>query len=171
MDIEIRKTSIIDLQDIAKIHLDCWKENYKGLIEQNFLDSLNLENFLKKRQKIIQEDPSIQLVAVHEHKVIGFCDAGPFYFRRNQHISSEQEAKLVDPGELYAIYVCPKHQNQGVGKALFLQVKKELIERNLYPFIVWTLNDNDNSRRFYESLGGISIDKMYGEWGGGKNTT
>ncbi|MBN9288032.1 MAG: hypothetical protein BGO43_00800 [Gammaproteobacteria bacterium 39-13] len=168
LEIIIRKSSLIDLHDIAKIHLACWKENYKELIEQNFLDSLKLENLLKKRKKIIQKDPNIQLVAVHDNKVIGFCDAGPFYSRQNQHMSREKKAKFVETGELYAIYVCPRYQNQGAGRALFFQAKIELIQRNLLPFIVWTLNDNYISRRFYESLGGILIEKMYGEWGGQK---
>lgn len=164
----IRSAYIEDASSIANIHLACWKTNYQNIISQVFLDSLKWQDRLENRQRIIREDPCIQLVALYEDRIVGFCDAGKLYFRKNQILSIEQQQKRDEPGEIYAIYISPEHQKKGIGKALFLETKEQLAQKNLIPFVVWTLKDNYVSRQFYEALGGKLVDVAEGTWGGQK---
>ena len=164
--ITVRPASLLNAADIAHIHLNCWKNNYKGIIDQSFLDTLTLEDRLKNRQKILKESTDIHFIALYQNKIVGFCDAGHFYFRTNQKLSTEQRNNRNEPGEIYSMYVSPEYQNRGIGKFLFEQARNELNNKGLIPFIIWTLKDNQASCQFYESLGGIRIDEMVRSFGG-----
>ena len=60
-------------------------------------------------------------------------------------------------GEVYAMYVHPARQGQGIGRTLLRAVATGLVERGLVPIVIWTLFDNPQSRGFYEALGGTVI--------------
>ncbi len=166
MKLIIRKAILEDALEIATVHQRCWQTCYKGIVDQTYLDDLKLEMRLKNREKYIQENAGIHLVAVLESKVVGFCDAGEFFIRKNQIITADQQQNLREPGELYAIYVDPEFQHKGIGKALFEQIKSELKQKGLTPFILWTLKNNPISCQFYEALGGKPVAEILGSWGG-----
>ncbi len=158
-EIIIRKGSLQDVADIASLTFRCWKLNYKGIISQNFLDNIRTERLLENRKKYIQENPGLHLVAEFKNQVVGFCDTGPLYFRKNQNITPEKKRNRTELGEVYTIYIDPDYQHQGIGSILFQEAKKLLIEKNLSPFLVWVLKDNHSSRQFYKKLGGQEVDE------------
>ena len=165
-NIVTRQSCMNDASDIAKIHYQCWQTNYIDIIDHTFLNSLKLEDRIKNREKIIREDPCIQLVTLYENKVVGFCDAGSFYFRENQTVAIHDSAKFKEPGEIYAIYIDPKYQNNGIGQILFSEARRQLFQKGLAPFIVWTLKDNSIAYKFYEKLNGKIIGDMNVNFGG-----
>ncbi len=61
-------------------------------------------------------------------------------------------------GELYAIYVLPKYQRQGLGALLFESVASALSRRGLTPMFLWALANNP-AKRFFERLGGRPVPK------------
>lgn len=76
--------------------------------------------------------------------MVGFADFGP---ARN----------LDETGELYAIYVQPEAWGGGFGRALMGEVLRGLEEAGFRQAILWVLEDNPRSRRFYER-GGWALD-------------
>jgi GNAT superfamily N-acetyltransferase len=60
-------------------------------------------------------------------------------------------------GEVYALYVRPAYQRQGIGRVLLRAAATGLAERGLVPVVIWTLFDNPASRAFYEAQGGTAI--------------
>jgi GNAT superfamily N-acetyltransferase len=60
-------------------------------------------------------------------------------------------------GEVYAIYVAPERQGQGIGRVLLKAAADGLVERGLVPIVIWTLFNNPQSRGFYESREGVVI--------------
>jgi ribosomal protein S18 acetylase RimI-like enzyme len=56
-------------------------------------------------------------------------------------------------GELYAIYVLPESSGRGVGQALMAETLRRLGEDGFAEAVLWVLEDNPRTRRFYESSG------------------
>jgi ribosomal protein S18 acetylase RimI-like enzyme len=63
------------------------------------------------------------------------------------------EDAIVTTGELYAIYVAPQAMNQGLGSALMMVGKEQLIAHGFTRATLWVLESNQRARRFYESKG------------------
>ena len=70
-------------------------------------------------------------------------------------------------GEIYAIYILQEYQGKGIGIALVKPIINDLIGVGINSMLVLVLKDN-NSRKFYESLGGRKIDTVEVEIGGNK---
>jgi predicted acetyltransferase len=157
-EVLIRPAVYEDAEDVERVRIQSWKESYRGLIDQSFLDQLSFEKSLKMRQQILQANTSdkIFLVAVNQGQIIGFCDAGP------NRIDSDGF-----PGEVYAIYLLEEYKHLGIGKKLFSKACDHLIKKELTPYLVWTLEENQTARRFYEKMGGTlfskRIDKIIGD--------
>ena len=50
-DIIIRNIKKQDIPKVVDIHINGWKTDYKGIIEDKYLDTMNKEEKIKKRQK------------------------------------------------------------------------------------------------------------------------
>lgn len=44
----IRKVTIADIPEIARINVECWKHNYKGIIAQDLLDDMSVEKTIQR---------------------------------------------------------------------------------------------------------------------------
>lgn len=64
-------------------------------------------------------------------------------------------------GELYSIYILREFQKQGIGKMLFNCVIQKLKENKLVPMIIWVLEENKQTRNFYELMDGAKIKERY----------
>ena len=110
MQIEIRKATIADADDIGSVHYQAWIETYTGLINADFLantsPSKSSERFRQNRCQNIA-------VATVDGKIVGFCGYGA---PRDSDISN-------DWGELYGIYVLRQYQHISLGKRLISRAK------------------------------------------------
>jgi GNAT superfamily N-acetyltransferase len=93
------------------------------------------------------------LVAELAGAIVGFASFGPTLGE-----------PTPDVGELYAIYVVPETSGCGVGQALMVEVLKRLRSEGFTEAILWALEDNPRTRRFYELAG-------WHEDGGSKDET
>ena len=133
-----------DVEDAAKIRINGWKTAYKGIINDNHLNSLNVEEQIKKFEKYVGKDNFI--VAVEDEKVLGFC-------RFSYDNSSSSNIDYVDC-ELNALYVHPEFKGNGIGTKLFKYVLNIFCNLNKKSMILWCLADNVNSINFYKHMGG-----------------
>ncbi|MBT2680078.1 GNAT family N-acetyltransferase [Bacillus sp. ISL-35] len=140
---EIRKATLQDAEGIAKVHVKSWQETYKGLVSQEYLDSLKAEDRqpLWEKSLIQTSDTSPVFVAVTPGgEIVGFASFG-----------KERMGKLNADGELYAIYILKKYQRDRIGTKLLHTGLEELLRQKDESMLVWVLKDNE-SRKFYESL-------------------
>jgi GNAT superfamily N-acetyltransferase len=128
------------------------------MMPDEILDQMTVEN-PPKRSK--QPDPKLveskrAFVATDKNgEIIGFSAGG--ISRTNDHDF---------PSELWAIYVLQSYQGQGIGKALFEAVHREL-SVSYKKMIIWVLEKNHSAHRFYENLGGTKLDlKKPFQWDG-----
>ena len=137
-----------DAAIVAMIHTLAWQHAYSGIIDQGFLDAIDLQKRSEGwRNGIIKNDPAIlRLVAVMDEKICGFLTG-----------LENRKADLLPhcDSELWAIYVHPAQLRNGAGKKLFARFNAELRAFGKKRFCVWALEENTPARKFYESQGGI----------------
>ena len=139
----IRKATKEDASGIAKVHVRSWQETYQGIVSQEYLDSLKMEDRKPLWEKSLSEsaETSPVFVAVNpEGEIVGFASFG-----------RERSGKFKADGELYAIYILKKYQGCKLGLRLLQAGLDDLLKQKYHSMLVWVLADNE-SRKFYESL-------------------
>lgn len=149
----IRSAELTDASGIAKVNIETWKSTYKNIINDEYLDSLSYEQREHAIKNIINSSSDKKYVFIAEDgtgDVIGFASCG--IVRENDEIFK---------GELYSIYILKEFQNKGIGKLLYNIAIQKLQENNLFPMIIWVLEENRQARKFYELMGGRKIRERY----------
>ena len=86
----IRKAQINDAENIVKINIRGWKQTYKGIFPQQFLDNLKLTNeTIQKCQNKIKE----YSVYIKDKQIVGFIRYG-----------KNKKGYNDSYGEIYALY-------------------------------------------------------------------
>ncbi|MBT2643123.1 GNAT family N-acetyltransferase [Bacillus sp. ISL-41] len=140
---QIRKATKDDASGIARVHVRSWQETYQGIISQDYLDTLKVEDRKPLWEKSLSESANISpvFVAVNpEGEIVGFASFG-----------KERSGNFKADGELYAIYILKEYQRGKLGLRLLQAGVDDLLNQNYESILVWVLADNE-SRKFYESL-------------------
>ncbi|RSD24836.1 GNAT family N-acetyltransferase [Mesobacillus subterraneus] len=139
----IRRATKDDATGIAEVHIRSWQETYKGIVSQDYLDSLKAEDRKPLWEKSLSESPDkapVYVAVNPDGEIIGFASYG-----------KERTGKVNAYGELYAIYILQKGQKAKNGLKLIKAGVEELLKQKYKSMLVWVLSDN-GSRGFYESL-------------------
>lgn len=142
--IEIRSLTSNNVIGAAEIKVSGWKTAYKGIIDDEHLNSLSIEEQAKKFEKYIGNDNFV--VAIQAEKVVGFCR-----FVYNNSLSPNIDYADF---ELTAIYVHPDFKGEGIGTKLFQYVLNKYNNQDKSKMILCCLADNINSINFYKHMGG-----------------
>ena len=157
----IRNIKKQDIPEVVDIQINGWKTAYNGIVEDRYLDTMNKEEKIKKRQKDYMLNGFI--IAELNNEIVGFCR----YVDNNSFSAEVEEADC----ELLAIYVKSDLKYIGIGTKLFQYVENEFIKKGKSKMILWCLKDNEASKKFYTKMGGTIIcerpiaigDKFYQE--------
>jgi GNAT superfamily N-acetyltransferase len=155
----IREAYQNDFEGIAKVRVDTWRVAYKGIVPDDFLESLSYQQIAERWKKIFWEDkrPGVAIfVAENEQKeIVGIAVCGP-----------EQSQDPVYRGEIYILYVLPHYQRQGIGHALVAACVQHLVQQSaVETMLIWAAAESPY-RRFYESIGGKLVREKSKEIGG-----
>ena len=141
----VRNVKKEDLRAVSEIAVRGWQTAYRGIIDDEYLDSLSVEANYQKRLKDYKENGFI--VAELDNEVVGFC-------RYTLENLFSKEMPEID-GEICAIYVKPELKRNGIGRELFKYVFNEFKKNGNKKIILWCLKGNYPSRAFYEKMGGV----------------
>ena len=134
-----------DAAGCAHVNLLSWRSAYKGLIADATLAKLSFDELLKKWEwRFAQNDPGVFCFVALSDKteLIGYVLCG-----KNRHPKVETERELM------AIYLLDEWRNKGIGK-LFVQKALEVFRsQQVSSFVVFALNGNHPTRKFYEAFG------------------
>lgn len=145
----IRKILESDIPEIADIEVSGWNNAYKGIIDDNFLKSMNKDIQAKRLLKSYKNTEFI--VALLEDEVVGFCK----YVDSNKFTITNSKVDC----ELLALYVKPDLKFTGIGSKLFSYVVTDLKRKKKKKMILWCLKNNFSAIKFYEKMGGILSDE------------
>jgi GNAT superfamily N-acetyltransferase len=126
-----------DAPGLADVHVTSWQHAYRGVLPDEFLDSLSRERRERWWRRFIADGAQVHVVG--DDRVVGFCHAG---------MSDE-----AGWGEVFAIYVHPRHWGLGLGRELLTAGQKTITEIGFSLALLWVLKDNRRGRSFYERQG------------------
>lgn len=154
-DITLRPATPDDAKAISQLKVLCWRDSYKGLMPDATLANLDAAAEEPHWREWLADDGS-GLCAYLLHKegaVIGYGLAGPF---RPVEEPGEEEGKMINlaEAEIYAIYIHPNHQRQGMGQRLMAALTSKLMTKGYCSMALWVLGGNAKGEAFYEKLGG-----------------
>lgn len=151
---EIRDARLEDARAIAEVHLASWKTTYPGIIPQEYIDGLRVEDGAARWVSRLAEKATTVFVAEDEAGIFGFAAGGAIMHPVDGY-----------QGELGAIYLLASHQGKGAGAALVRRMARELRRQGFGNMAVWVLRENP-ARGFYERMGGVQVGEQMIEIGG-----
>src|SRR5256885_16287880 len=83
-----------DAAEIARVHVDSWRSSYRGLLADEFLDSLSEAGYTDRWRRVIGDGASRVFVVEEAGGIVGFASGG-----------RERAGESGYEGELYAIYI------------------------------------------------------------------
>lgn len=136
---EIRYVAQNDcLSEISSIYEKSWKYAYKGIIPQDYLDSIPTGRWADNIHKAGRKN----LVMIEDGLMIGtaaFCQS--------------RWKKYSNYGEIVSIYFLPEYIGKGYGRLLLNKCMEELKQCGFGKVLLWVLEDNHRARSFYEKNG------------------
>ena len=144
----IRQAREEDVMQIAEIVVEDWKTAYRGIIDDDYLDSLRAEQRYQIEIKRYQK----YMVAVEDNEVLGCAW---------NEIADDEAADC----EINALYVRYSKRGHGIGRALMQNSMDSFRKAGKKSMIIWCLKDNHESRKFYERMGGKEYKDGTHRWG------
>jgi GNAT superfamily N-acetyltransferase len=142
----IRTARRDDARPIAEVHVASWRHAYRGLLPDDYLDTLSVEDREASRLAWFADPPPGSGVPVAEDdagRVVGFATFVP----------SRDDDAPEGTGEVPAIYLAPAVVGTGIGRELFAETTAALREAGFTRATLWVLEANASARRFYEKAG------------------
>lgn len=125
-NIIIRNIEEKDIPNVVDIQINGWKSAYKGIIDDNVLNSMNRDKRIEKRKNDYKENGFI--VTELNNQVVGFCR----YIDSNKFT---QDISDIDC-ELLALYVKPNLKYNGIGTKMFQFVTEEFKKKHKTKMIL-----------------------------------
>ena len=143
MPFEVRRATLADVDDVARIHVRAWQVGYRDLLPAEYLASLDPKE-RAARYTFSDPDPTKPdtFVALDGRRVIcGFVTVGP------------AREGTDGAGHLMALYVDPDQWQRGIGRRLIEHGRGELAARGYRDAVLWVLRGNERAHRFYVADG------------------
>ncbi len=140
----IRNATINDIDRIAKIKVDGWKNTYSNIIDSSVLNNLAIAK--EKESYLNKYSLNDVFVVENNEDILGFC-------RVYDYEESPYEDKDIDC-EIREIYVRTDLKRMGIGGKLFTFILIHFKNKGKNKLYLGVFEDNYNSRKFYEKMGG-----------------
>lgn len=153
-EFQIREVEEKDMEQICDLHARCWKENFKWVIAQDYLDNFGRDP-IKWRKFINEWDPSKYSMFVYDKwwDVVWFIDWWLW------------DKEWFD-FEIYGFYVDPDFQREWVGRKLWEHLMNSKNFKDKKSFYLRTLKDNIVWWSFYKKMWWKIIDEIKKDIGG-----
>jgi ribosomal protein S18 acetylase RimI-like enzyme len=136
---------LADVDGIARVHVQAWRESYGGLVSEAALDARPVEQRAEQWRNTLAEpgSPAFVYVAEQDGAICGFGSAGKVRW-----------TSLSTASEVSALYLLDAVKRRGLGRAVFRRLLADLAERGFKSTGLWVLTANEPARGFYDAMGG-----------------
>jgi ribosomal protein S18 acetylase RimI-like enzyme len=147
---KLRPAQFSDYQAIAKLHAKSWRQNYRGIYSDKFLEEEVEQDRLGTWHKRLKSPDNNQyvIVATDEDKIVGFAC---IYLNDDAIFGS-----LLDN-----LHVTSELKRSGVGKLLIKEgakyINEKCISKKMY---LWVYELNENARKAYEHMGAKNVETV-----------
>ena len=149
MTVSIRDAVEADVEGIARVHVQAWRESYKDFLSPEALAGMSVEERMQMWQgAFAHPNPKARLLVAEgaDGEIVGFARGAP--------VRPKEPDLLATNTEIFAIYLLDKVKRQGIGRRLMAGVFDHLAAQGFRSAGLWVLRENLPARRFYEALGG-----------------
>ena len=149
MDYIIEKLYLDNVENYARVNALAWKQSYKGIVNDDFLELINTEPEIQKSILNLKEglkDNSRRFLLKYDNEYVGVL-----------RVRKTKYDKYTECGELGALYLLDSVKGKGLGKILFNKAINELKDMNYDKMIIGCLSENP-SNEFYKHMGGKFVD-------------
>ena len=146
MNYSIEELNSDNIQEYAQVNILAWKQTYKGIISDEFIESFTSEN---GKQKIIN---NLQ-IELSENDKKSFLLKVDNKYAGILKIRKSMLEDFFDYGELGAIYLLNSVKGKGYGKILFDKAINELKNMGYKKMINGCFKGNP-ANEFYKHMGG-----------------
>ena len=145
-----------DAQDLARVHVQSWRETYPGMLPQVYLDRMSTAVHARRWRSRLLRASEVTLVAETAQGLAGYCSG-----------DWTRSGVRAGEAEIATLYVLKRAQVSGLGRRLLVSTARALAARGATSLVIWVLRDNASARRFYERMGGASDRERDEAIGGG----
>lgn len=159
MGLFVRRAEPQDAPAVARVHVASWRQAYRGLLPQEYLDSLSIETRTTTWAKAFSQSPdqtSTTLVGELDGQIVGFACVGP----------SRDDDTDRATGELWGLYLDPAHWGAGHGHTLHTEALDVARASGAAVATLWVLTTNQRARHFYERHGWVADGTVKTVWRG-----
>lgn len=143
----IRQARLEDLENVTNIIVDSWKNAYKGILEDDYLDNISykdnynkIKTHFKNNDIFVNEDDETK-------KIDGIIAIG------NRRDADKQGA------EIYSLYVTMEKRGHTIGTKLVNKIKEHFKNLGYSSVYVWCIAKNDKAKEFYQKTGAKFMQK------------
>ena len=148
MNYVIEELNYNNVEDYVRVNVLAWKQSYKGIVNDDFLNLINTEEEIQKIIDSVRKNLKKGFILYVDGKPVGMCCIG-----------SSRQDKYKDIGELQAIYLLDEVKNKGFGKILYNKAVEELKKMGYKSMVIGCLKENP-SNEFYKHMGGELVDNI-----------
>ena len=142
-----------DYAAVSGIYEQSWRYAYKGIIPQDYLDSIPEGRWVNG----INANGRTDIGAFEGDRIVGtasFC--------------TSRWKKFPKSGEIVSIYLLPEYIGRGIGAGLLEKCMEELEWEGFRSVILWVLEENVRARLFYEKHGFTATSEVMSDSIGGR---
>jgi GNAT superfamily N-acetyltransferase len=142
----IRRAGPADARAIAEVTVAGWQAAYRGILPDDFLDSLRVDARETAWRSMLESDVgggTPAWVAERAGRIVGFVSSGP----------PRDEDVPLPAAEIFALYVRPESWRQGLGTALLEVARDHWRAGGAQAVVLWVFEPNLRARSFYEATG------------------
>ncbi|MBP6545527.1 MAG: GNAT family N-acetyltransferase [Phenylobacterium sp.] len=133
-----------DAEALAQVHVTSWRETYRGLLPDHFLDRMSVPVNTRRFAKslVTPAEHEITLAAADRAGIVGYAAGGP------------SRTRVPGEAEVTTLYVLRPHQGHDLGRRLLIAAARVFADQGATSLMISVLRDNLPARGFYEHLGG-----------------
>jgi len=147
--LEIRPVTVNDIEVLAHLHTESWRDAYRGILSDQYLDG----DILRERQALWRS--RLQGPAPGQYGLLAFSGTTPAGFAFAFPGAHKRWGTLLDN-----LHVRPGQRGGGVGTQLLHAVTGHV--KTVHPgegLFLWVYELNTRTRAYYERLGAKQIER------------
>ena len=138
----LRESTVQDAALLSRIHAVCWKQAYRGLIPDHYLDRLQEDYWVPSVRAWLTGNRFSALIACEDD-----IPTGCIIFGR------ARDEVHADWGEIVSLYVLPEYARHGAGSLLLTESIRRLREEGYHDICLWCLDGARTAHAFYTKRG------------------
>ena len=136
----IRIAEDADIKKIADLYIHNWRETYRGLISDDYINGLTLDYAVAKWSEYIHSGDHMVLVAYEDGAFAGFAGCKP-------------EREIENCLLLDSLHVFPCYRDRGLGSLLIQKCLEYANNKGFNCLSINIINGNDKAKQLYMKLG------------------